>query len=734
MRQDWQWPFTHGGVAAMLANLSAPVIPAEWDTIAWLPRLNLVQPIFLILNEIMSPAHTLKVFLFLTLLIGALGAFCLARSLGGNLILSVAAMVFYVAAPYVIDELVAGHLWLMLAYACAPGLIESLIRRRSWAVVFLWTATTSIDIHFLGLDILIGICLALSRVVPLRDQRGLFVGLIAFVPAIMGAIFASHSMTFEGQHTIPFYERVNSVSLVDAFQGVGYMAGYDRIFFSPWSPLLCIPPIVSLILVLQKKWLGALLVALGAFIASGVNGPFAMLEGWAFGHIYAASVFRELYDAVVLLNLGAVVALGSISLPTLSQGVIAAALVVTVMPGLGAKYQPLLKSFVIRHKDLALVQNFEREPGSSQLLALPAQIPISVASFPGGLDPIGNILAGHGVLGSEHVLPAPVRAGLSLPAPEARSWFAQLHTSAILYRPGWRSIAVYNLEPGFGEPRGVPKGKPEGPWKIVRLNSLPRVTVRPSELCISGNYRLIGGFATYVDDDPACGALKMRTPSVVYPYPSRGWVDYDSLWFLARGASDALPRALYTTKVGLAYPLPEGCQPDVSYAYDGLVLRGQRWAKFSRKMLGCRAPVVTSPTVLSGIHERLNGGGSPKRLLGVGHATALTNLSWLAISRIDSRGKSMLALMTQYSKYWVAYDEGRLRIGKHHLLEGLFNGWVVSGNGSSLVVLAYWPAIPIFGAEVIVFLIYIVACRKVLLNLLVILKRIHESRTACKED
>lgn len=712
MRQDWQWPITHGGVAAMFGNLSSPVIPAEWDAVAWLPRVNVIQPVFLLVNTFVSSVITLKIFLFTTLLMAALGAYSLARALGGVVLLSCAAMLFYVASPFVINELVAGHLWILFAYACTPFLVEALIRKRYWPAVFLWTATTSIDIHFLGFDILIAVALAVAGVVPFREQRGFVLGLIAFIPAVVGAACASHSVAFEGQHTIPFYEIVNSTSVTDAVRGLGYMAGYDRIYTQPLSWLLLIPFIVALWLVARRKWLALILMLTGSVIAAGVNGPLSLLEEWAFNHIVAASVFRELYDAIAIFNLGAVVALGSAAVPSAMKWILSVAVLVSLLPGIDAGYKAMLPSIVTQPGELRLVQTFERSSGSSQMLALPAQIPISMRTFAGGLDPLGNMLSAHGLIGSEHVLPGPARAGIG-GGTKMAGWFALLHTSAILNRPGWRSLARFRLEPGFGEPSQPPRPPLPGSWVLTALHAQPRLTVQPADLCVAGSYRLVARLATYSDDDPACLEPRLRRPVPFYPYPSRGWVNYDSLWFLAPGASSALPEALYTTKKGISYPRPKGCQIGRSYTYDGFKLENRRWIRFTRIMVGCHAPSAAHPTVLSGAHFTNT---KIERLSARGNVAVIVSLPWLELAHVSMHGSAMVSLIAQYSSFWGAETEGRIHAGEHHLLEGFFNGWNIRGDGRGVLLLIYWPAIPIVLSELAVAIALILCFIRVLIK------------------
>ncbi|HTX59699.1 MAG TPA: hypothetical protein VMH02_08455, partial [Verrucomicrobiae bacterium] len=191
LRHDWIWPLTPGGVAAAMLNLSAPVVGTNWNAAGWLPRIDVVQPLVLLANAAAGPAIALRVLLLAILLTASVGAYRLAKSYGAREAPALLAALWYTAAPFAVVELVAGHLWILAAYAAFPHAVEALLARRRWYAAFFWFATTAIDVHFLGFDLLAMLALALVGGVRPREMGGAFAGLCAFVPSLIGVAFAA---------------------------------------------------------------------------------------------------------------------------------------------------------------------------------------------------------------------------------------------------------------------------------------------------------------------------------------------------------------------------------------------------------------------------------------------------------------------------------------------------------------------------------------------------------------
>lgn len=703
LRHDWAWPITQGGVAALIHNLSAPIIPANWDTIAWIPRVQLVQPIVLLFAGLTSPVFCLKLLLFAVIATAASGGFLLARALGSSTPIAALCALWLSATPFVIDELVAGHIWILLAYAALVHALNAIIRRNPWPVTFLWSAATAIDIHFIGFDTIAFAVLLVTKTVTLRELRGALLGLVAFVPGIFGGIMAAASATFESQQTIAMYERVNSVPLLDALRGFGYSAGYDRVgTFALAQWLLFLPVAFAIASALKRRALAIVLLVVSCFAAAGIYGPVGQIQSWAFDSIRATSVFRELFDFIALVNIAAVVAFASLRIPRTLQVAAVSLGVIAILPGLRASYAPLLPLFVPARADVEAVTRVERETGSMQILALPALAPMMTNGFPGGVDPLGDTIGTHGLLGSEHGLPAPVRAGLS--QTDMRHWFERLHTGTLIERPGWQSVARYQLEPSFAQPPQPLIAPSRESWRVSALAASERVRLGAAVVCAPSYYQsATNKVTTFASDDPPCQPVRLAWSKTDVPYPSHGWSDYDAFWFLAPQASAAAPGARFTTSAGKAFPIPNGCDARERYSYDTFELVGGTWRAITRALVHCSAPRTTRATVVAGVRRD---DVMPRLYKGGGTVSVDIDLPWVVSARFAANSAAMITLLSQYSPWWTAVNVEGSPIGEHHVVLGYFNGWLMSRPGTARIVFLYWPAIPILIIESLIAVLY----------------------------
>lgn len=700
---DWAWPVDASGVRAMASDLSAVLLAANWDAPAWLPRVHPVQAFVLGASFIAPSPAVLKIVLFTVLAAGGCGAYRLARVLGAGDIAAAIGGVWYVAAPFTGDKLAAGHLWILVAYAAYPFAVEAVLSRRSIGAQFFWFACTSTDIHYVGFDVLTLGLLAVMRQRSLREARGAWLGLTAFLPSIVAAPLAGAAGAFAGQQANPFYNQVNSTPFLDAIRGVGYFAHYDAygrtlpVDIALWVPVAC-----AIVLAVRRRPLPLALLLTGGILAAGTLGPAAPLIAWAFRAIPAVAVYREFFDFTVFVSLGGALALACLPKNAAALGVAGIVAIAAVFPQLTGAYAMQMHSYVPARSAAAVVEQIETAPGDAMVLARPAQPPLTFDAFPGGVDFLGNRVGTHGTIDATHEMPPIARAALTQNPQRQPALFSEMRAAFDITRGGWASLAAASLEPGFREHAPRPHVAPVEIWQVARRQVRPFLSLRGASVCSASDFSAIDGTQALVfaGDAPACPAAGWDMQPARTPYPRDGWVPYDSLWFLAPWAAQSVPGSLFTTRSGIAAPAPLHCKPGAAYVYRGYALNAGKSVPFRRSVTGCKGFTTSGATVL----EPVQSARASREITADGADTVavLRSAPWFVEFRGNVRGEALLEMKTQFSPFWRIYrTSSGLTVGSHLKTEGTFNAWDIAGNGQFHAVALYWPALAVLPLEIL---------------------------------
>jgi len=703
---DWNWPLTAHGVRTLVVDLSAARTTGNWGAASWVTRASLLQPILLVASFLFAPALLIKIMLASIFAAAGWGAYRFCRALGGEVPAAMVGGMWYLAAPVAVDEAIAGHLLLLIGYAAFPHVLEAVALRRHWAVQTLLVGLSSMDVHFLGFDILGFALVALAR---RRFERTAWLALLTFAPSVATALFAEASGGLIAQRALPLYDIANSAQLADAVRGVGYFAGYDL----PGRTLavniaLWLAPACALVTLVRRHFLPAAFLAFGALLSAGVHSGLWPLLGPLFDQVPAASVYREFFDFTVLTALGGALAIALAPQRWATTAVVLIALV-ALAPQLGGAYAEYVTPYRPAEATLASLASIEGAPGSDLVLALPAQQPLGPAGYRGGLDPLGTHIGSHGTINSTYGLTAAARAVLVRSDGTAARLREQWRIGAVLERPGWTSRVLETLESGFKPGLHDPRPSPEGTWTVRRTRVSPLVEVVSEEICARGDFARLPAASgvDFAQTDKRCGGQGLVAHPASRPYPRSGWVLYDPMWFIAPWAASTLPGALFTTAQGVALPSPERCAPTVTYVYAGLQrVRGME-TRLQQRIMNCRIPLTEGPTVVSGVYEL--GSREYKSVLVSSRVDRWMERPSSIWVEGTMHGDGVLRVRTAYSFFWFAWSRGSVRVKRHIVVDGAFNGWEASGSGPFAVTFIYVPGVISTLLEIAVWCLYLFA-------------------------
>ncbi len=304
LRHDWQWPTAP---AQLRARLSASYL--GWDASGFglpyaviggygiailLSALSYALPSTLVLGTLIVFAGWMLAF----------GAMSFASDTGADaigVVGNVSIGVFALANPFVYDETVAGHTFMLLscgAAACLVAYARSTIPRSVRLILLLALAA---QLQFL---ILVGAALAAWEI-RRRAWRSLAeIGIVALPVAVA---IAANLRSLSRVPVLDVWQRVQSVDMLKAIALQGYFAGYDAAF-SRW-PMLGLDAAAILFVVAcllpggGRRARAAMLAGAIAIVVvvSGAKGPLAGPFLWTFAHFKPAGAFREIFDLMGLL-------------------------------------------------------------------------------------------------------------------------------------------------------------------------------------------------------------------------------------------------------------------------------------------------------------------------------------------------------------------------------------------------------------------------------------------------
>lgn len=200
--------------------------------------------------------------------------------------------------PWVYNEVVAGHLIMVLAYAGVVGALAEMLRGRAASPVrlALWLALVELQLQFFIIAIVAVVAFAFVT----RKWLAVAAGIAFVLPSAIG-IAGERSALLAIPYSVTWQANQSVAPLALSALG-GYFPGYsDRLGpaaqIAVWTVLAMGLAGVALTAWRSRAAFVATCAAAAIFVVVlGVNGPLAAAYAWTVRHVPESGVFRELYD------------------------------------------------------------------------------------------------------------------------------------------------------------------------------------------------------------------------------------------------------------------------------------------------------------------------------------------------------------------------------------------------------------------------------------------------------
>ena len=303
LRHDWSSWIAHGGFYSHAwSSISG------WRTDGFgSPRPYPTDYLLVVANvALFSALGAYGTFLADAFLIGltvAAGAMALTRSFAASPLAATAGAFFAVCNPWTYNQVVAGHIYMVLAYGAMMLLTSELLRNRpSPHATAAYLILTMGQLQFFVPSL---VAVAVWTLATRKTWVPLVAGTIASLPVWVGLVAESSYL-----HAIPYTLAWQSNASVDPWYAIG-LGGYFALYGDalPWYAFAGTWGIVALAalgtaaaLVRSPRnaiWPVLAFFAVWAF-AGGDKGIAAAAYVWLVRHVAATGLYRELYDVVAL--------------------------------------------------------------------------------------------------------------------------------------------------------------------------------------------------------------------------------------------------------------------------------------------------------------------------------------------------------------------------------------------------------------------------------------------------
>lgn len=672
---------------------------------------------------VFGPTGSLTATLLAVGWLSAFGALALARDADCDEFAAIAAVLFSVFNPWVFVELVAGHVYMLLAYSASFWLIRELIRAEPRTLnVTTFALLTLQQIQFFLVSTLLTLAVAVHR----RKIEPLFFITAAWAPICLGLLL--DRSTLGSIPLILAWERGQSVRPLDAIQLSGYFASYGDIFRGIFSIGTIVTAVfaASALRLRDKRVYGiAGFVLVMLILAMGITGPLGTVFQWSIENFRPIGLFREFFDALGYVAIG-YVALACLGCRGKRCASIIWVVAAVLLPSAWLASPP--SRFWV--SSLALPSIVVHQEENTRFALIPAFQPMSYDGRGSGADPDAYARAQNVTPINEYLATYPVNAALAqLTFHKDTSSLQALSVATIFERPSFRSdgASLSHQWPlpasGINVVRRFQTIQTR-PAPELALQPLPEVTTLDS---VAGSGNILFGDASL-----ASGVLvpaswnRFRLPQIIRP--SNGEIDASRDWVDANLAFSEQPElaqpygGAVTMNAKALLPLRGGLPALVFVrgrlvSEDGVTLvtasGGYRWIRLRDEVRGVRCEGLCI-VAARGAAPDLPLNAPRKRQWPL---TFKLVFPWLAIAEVPSGKIRVLHYNVAYDEAWQAYLVGtRLT---HIRIDGISNGWLVPARTrADRVVIVESTAALQFAAQVIVILILaatslIVACRQV---------------------
>lgn len=679
LRHDWDVsPFLLDWRVAVTAAYSSWLAPGIGSPVAY-PNTYVVSIPIVLLTAIAGGQAELLAYLVGVGALVAFGARAVALDFKCTAAGTSAAMLFALFNPWTYTELVAGHVFMLLAYAASIWLVRELLAAKPRTTVLCLAAIGTLQqIQFFLISTTLLALIAVAK----RQWRPLALVAIFWLPILVGLFLENPSL-----QRIPLtidWERSQSIIPADAVQLNGYFAHYAEGFRSFFATAVLGTFTIALVALRCRAW-RVPAVALGTLIAllcaMGTRGPLAAPFAWGIEHVRATALFRELFDVL------GYAAIGYLILATVACGRwrwggwiwLCMAMLLPVVWITSPPDQFWVSAQTVPRVSVPLIPN-------TRFALTPVFQPMSYGERSSGLDPDAYARASN-VTPLNAYLPAyPVDAALGAFALHASvDSLEALSVSSVTERP-WLRMQNRALEMQWALPfAGFPETSRE---RTLMLDAAPELALLPLPQVGTldanvGSGNIFFGDAALVRGTMAPAEWGRFTPIRPIAVPSdsvrasEGWVEARLAFAERPDLAQAFGGALTTNRTA-ELQLRPGIPALVFIegtlrAADGAVLtsttHGYRWIPIPVARVTCVGLCVVAAQGNPPVAP-LN----PPKLRARG--VRFTQFApWLAVARLPAGSTGALRYNVAYDDRWMAYLGGRKLT--HMRLDGSINGWFV---------------------------------------------------------
>ncbi|MGB6522658.1 MAG: hypothetical protein WBE83_12895 [Candidatus Cybelea sp.] len=297
LRHDWNWPLDRLAVPSFLNESISGWLSVGFGIANSHPTTYLLAAPTAVALWLFGTLVALSLLAFATGYCAATGAANVALRLGGAPSACAGAAFFALFNPWVYNEVVAGHLIMVLAYGGLLGLLAEMTRGSDASSVrlSLWLVLIEAQLQFFI------VAVAALAVFALMTKKWLplAAGAIVALPSVVG-VLAERPVLLQTPYSVA-WQANQSLSPFALLSLGGYFPGYaERLGLTAQIAVwvVCALAITGIVTGRRRRavlWCApaAVLVYL---VALGVHGPLDAAYEWIVRSIPESGVFRELYD------------------------------------------------------------------------------------------------------------------------------------------------------------------------------------------------------------------------------------------------------------------------------------------------------------------------------------------------------------------------------------------------------------------------------------------------------
>ena len=302
LRHDWNWPIDAASIPSFVQDSFSGWLPVGFGIPNAHPTAYIIALPIVAVMWLLGPLPALVLFAFVAGYLCLRGGAALAAQWNVAPASAAGIGMFALFNPWVYNEVVAGHLVMILSYGALMGCIAEMLRGRQASSVrlALWLALIEAQLQFFIVAMLALIVFAAFT----KKWLPVVAGALFILPSAIG-ITAERGSLLQTPYGLTWQS--NQSVQPGALLGLGgYFPGYaDRLgivaAIASWL-MLALAALGTFFARRSRAIVAAAVIALAIFlIVSGVHGPLALPYEWTVRRIPESGVFRELYDLTGIL-------------------------------------------------------------------------------------------------------------------------------------------------------------------------------------------------------------------------------------------------------------------------------------------------------------------------------------------------------------------------------------------------------------------------------------------------